>query len=35
MAPVSLLTCRVVVGGERGGTTAVFPLDGATKDGMV
>ena len=35
MAPVSLLTCRVVVGGERDGTAAVFPLDGVTRDGMV
>jgi len=35
MAPVSLLTCGVVVGGERSGTAAVFPLDGVTKDEMV
>jgi len=31
---MSLLTCVVVVGGERGGTTAVFSLDGVTKAGM-
>jgi len=34
MAPVSLLTCGVVVGGERGGAVAVFPHDGGTKAGM-
>jgi len=34
MAPVSLLTCGVLVGGERGGATAVFPHDGDTKAEM-
>ena len=34
MAPVSLLTCGVLVGGERGGAVAVFPRDGGTKAGM-
>ena len=34
MAPVSLLTCGVLVGGERGGAAAVFPYDGGTKAGM-
>jgi len=34
MAPVSLLTCGVLVGGERGGAAAVFPHDGGTKAGM-
>jgi len=31
---VSLLTCEVLVGGERGGAVAVFPHDGGTKAGM-
>jgi len=30
MAPVSLLTCEVLVGGEHGGAAAVFPHDGGT-----
>jgi len=34
MAPVSLLTCGVLVGGERDGAVAVFPHDGGTKAGM-
>jgi len=34
MAPVSLLTCGVLVGGERGGAVAVFPHDGGTKARM-
>jgi len=34
MAPVSLLTCGVLVGGERGGAAAVFSHDGGTKAGM-
>ena len=34
MAPVSLLTCEVLIGGERGGAAAVFPHDGGTKAGM-
>ena len=34
-APVSLLMCRVVIGGERGGTAAVFPHAGATIDERV
>jgi len=34
MAPVSLLTCGVVVGGERGGAVAVLPHDSGTKAGM-
>jgi len=34
MAPVSLLMCGVLVGGERGGAVAVFPRDGGTKAGM-
>ena len=34
MAPVSLLTCGVLVGGERVGAVAVFPRDGGTKAGM-
>jgi len=34
MAPLSLLTCGVLVGGERGGAVAVFPRDGGTKAGM-
>jgi len=34
MAPVSQLTCGVVVGGERGGAVAVFLHDGGTKAGM-
>jgi len=28
MAPVSLLTCKVLVGGEHDGAAAVFPRDG-------
>jgi len=28
MAPVSLLTCEVLVGGEHGGAATVFPRDG-------
>jgi len=35
MAPVSLLTCGVLVGGEHSGAVAVFPRDGGTKAGMV
>ena len=31
MAPVSLLTCVALDGGERGGAVAVFPRDGGTK----
>jgi len=34
MALVSLLTCGVLVGGERGGAVVVFPRDGSTKAGM-
>ena len=34
MAPMSLLTCGVVVGGEHGGALAVFPHDGVTKAWM-
>lgn len=34
MAPVSLLTCGVLVGGERGGAVAVFPRNGGTKAEM-
>ena len=34
MAPVSLLTCGVLVSGERGGAVAVFSHDGGTKAGM-
>ena len=35
MAPVTLLTCGVLVGGERGGAVAVFPRDASSKAGMV
>ena len=35
LTPMSLLTCRMVVGGEHDGTVAVFPHDGATKDERV
>ena len=34
MALVSLLTCGVLVGGERDGAVAVFPRNGDTKAGM-
>ena len=34
MTPVSLLTCEVLVGGERGGAAAVFPHDGGTEARM-
>jgi len=34
MAPVSLLTCGVLFGCERGGAVAMFPRDGSTKAGM-
>ena len=34
MAALSLLTCRVLVGGERDGAVAVFLHDGGTKAGM-
>ena len=34
MAALSLLTCRVLVGGERDSAVAVFLHDGGTKDGM-
>ena len=34
MAPVSLLTCEVLVGGERGAAAAVFTQDSGTKAGM-
>jgi len=34
MAPVSLLTCEVLVGGEHGGAAAVFPRDGGVPAGM-
>jgi len=34
MAPVSLLTCEVLVGGEHGGAASAFPHDGGTKAKM-
>ena len=34
MAPVSLLTCEVLVGGEHDGAAAVFPHDGGASAGM-
>jgi len=35
MAPVSLLTCEVLLGGEHGSAAAVFPRDGDVSAGMV
>ena len=34
MALVSLLTCEVLIGAERGGAATVSPHDGGTKAGM-
>ena len=34
MAPVSLLTCEVLVGGEHGSAAAVFPRDGGVSAAM-